>query len=266
MRIYVMTDLEGISGVYSREQVTQAGSRFAEGRRYMTADINSCVEGLKAGGADEVYVCDCHGGSYTVLWDEVTSKAEYCISGKMPGKRFWGAEDCDGVVLLGYHAMAGTPGAVLEHSYSSKEIQNVWMNGRAIGEIGFDAAIAGEYGMPVIMVSGDDKACAEAREFLPHVTTACVKKAMSVNGAMLLPPEAAHRLIFEKAREAVENLKNCLLFHFTKPMECRVEVMERIQLCDPAIVPYAKILDGRMYSVTGDSAEELFFRVFNVVR
>ena len=187
MKIYVMVDIEGISGIYTKQQVLPNESRFNEGRRYITEEINACVKGLKAGGADEVVVYDCHGGSYAAIWEDLCSDADYYISGSMPGVRFYGSDGADAMVFLGYHAMAGTQGAVLEHTYSSVGIQNIWVNGKAVGEIAMDAAIAGEQGIPVIMVSGDDKACEEAREIMPYVHTACVKRGMTSFGAMLLP-------------------------------------------------------------------------------
>ncbi|NLD88592.1 MAG: M55 family metallopeptidase, partial [Clostridiales bacterium] len=143
MNILIMTDLEGISGIYDREQVTPSGYRFHEAREYMTADINVCVEACKEAGADKVYVRDCHGGSYTVIWEKLSPLADWCILGNTSTDRFAGLEDCDGVILLGYHAMAGTKGAFLEHSMSSASIQNYWINGNLAGETAIDAGIVG---------------------------------------------------------------------------------------------------------------------------
>ena len=263
MNVYVMVDIEGISGIYTRSQVLPSEPRFAEGRRCMVEDVNSCVAGLKAAGVEKVYVQDCHGGSYSFLWDELSSDADYYICGSDAGERFIGLEDCDAIILLGYHAMAGTAGAVLEHSFSSVRIQNLYMNGEKVGEIAFDAAIAGEHGIPIIMVSGDDKACAEAKALLPNVTTACVKKGLDVFGAMLLPKEKAHKLIYDKTIEAVQNASNCGLFTFAKPMNCVVEVTERSVILEGTRSPYYEILDGRTYAVKGETAEEILFRAMS---
>ena len=152
MNVYVMADIEGISGIYCSEQVCPTNSRFTEGRRYLTDDINACVAGLKAGGADKVYVCDCHGGSYSLEWANASSDADGYVCGKVGDTRYAGLAACDAVVLLGYHAMAGTKAAILEHTYSSAEVQNLYINDVKVGEIAVDAAIAGEQGKPVIMV------------------------------------------------------------------------------------------------------------------
>lgn len=260
MKVFVMVDIEGISGIYSREQVLQDERRFSEGRKYMTADVNACVEGLHDAGVEEIYVCDCHGTSYSLIWDELSPLADYYICGRKIGKRFVGIEECDAIILLGYHAMAGTAYATLEHSYNSRRIQNLIMNGEPVGEIGFDAAIAGEYGKPIIMVSGDDKACDEAKKILPNVTTACVKRGISIFGAMLLPAEKAHTLIYEKAMEAVKNYRNCKPYTFDKPMNCRVEFVERTLINHPD-ASFVNIIDGRTVEVKGENAEEILFRV-----
>ena len=261
MNVFVMVDIEGISGIYTKEQVLQDQRRFAEGRKYMTADVNACTRGLKAAGVDKVYVYDCHGSSYSLIWDEVSDDADYYICGNTAEKRFPRIEDCDAVVLLGYHSMAGTQCGILEHSWSSVKIQNVYINGEKVGELAMDAAAAGEYGKPVIMVSGDDKACAEAKALMPEVVCAEVKKGLNIYGAMLMPPRAAHELICKKSMEAVKNFNNCKPFSFDKPLKCKVEVAERTVLPNEHCSPFVKIIDGRTFELTADSVEELIYRV-----
>ena len=261
MNILVMVDIEGISGIYTKEQVLQDQRRFAEGRKYMTADVNACTKGLKAAGVDKVYVYDCHGTSYSLIWDELSDDADYYICGNTAGKRFPGIEECDAVILLGYHSMAGTYKGILEHSWSSVNIQNVFINGEKVGELAMDAAAAGEYGKPVIMVSGDDKACAEAKTLMPKVVCAEVKKGLNIYGAMLMPPHAAHELITKKSMEAVKNFENCKPFSFEKPLTCKVELTERTVLPNVHRAPYVNIIDGRTYEVSADSVEELIYKM-----
>lgn len=178
MNIYIMVDAEGISGIFDREQVMSSHARYSEGRELMVMDINACVEACKEAGAEKVYVRDCHGSGANVIWSKLTSLADYYIIGYTGQDRFPGLEECDGVILLGYHSMAGTPGGILEHTMSSASVQNYWINGQKAGEIAIDAGIVGDRGKPVIMVSGDDKACREAEALLPGVVTAEVKKGL----------------------------------------------------------------------------------------
>lgn len=259
MNIYIMTDAEGISGIYDREQVLSTGTRYNECRAYMTEDINAVVEAAKEAGAGKIFVRDGHGGGNNVIWDRLSPRADYYISGNGQGNRMPGLEECDGVILLGYHAMAGTPSAILEHTMSSASVQNYWINGNRAGEIAVDAANAGDFGKPVIMVSGDDKVCLEAKTLLPWIVTAEVKKALGCYYAMLLPREKAMALLREKVREAIKNFPNTKPYVLEKPVRLRIEKIERIQL-PYSNRPYMKIIDGRTYEVEGATMEEALFR------
>lgn len=206
MKIYIFADMEGISGVCGSQFVLTDGNRYGMGQKYMTQDVNTCAAACFAAGATQVIVRDGHGGGNNIIWDEMLSGVQL-IQGATPRKRFYGLEGCDGMILLGYHAMAGTPQAHLEHTFSSSTIQNMWFNGKKIGEFGIDTIIAGEYDVPVIMTSGCDKLCCEAKEFLPSVVTCQVKTSTSQQGAMLLAMRDAQALIREKTTEAISLLQ-----------------------------------------------------------
>jgi len=264
MNIYIMTDLEGISGITSREQVLPEASRYAEGRRLMVNDINVVVRACKEAGAEKVYVRDCHGGGMNVIWSELCEEADGYIIGYTGDDRFPCLDECDAVILLGYHAMAGTPGGTLEHSMSSTSIQNYHINGVQAGEVAIDAGIVGDKGKPVIMVSGDDKVCREAEELLPWVVTAEVKRGITWRGGVLLPQQKAHALLREKTIEAIRhaeaNPDSVKPLQYAKPITMRVELVERGILPSSYAKPYMKIIDGRTYEVTGDTMEEVLFR------
>jgi len=259
MNIYIMTDAEGISGIYDREQVMSSGSRYNECRMFMTQDINACVEAAKDAGVDKIFVRDAHGGGTSIIWEKLSPKADFYIMGRNTEIRMPGIEECDGVILLGYHAMAGTPGAILEHTMSSASVQNYWINGERAGEIAVDAAIAGDYGKPIIMVSGDDKVCGEAKDLLPWIVTAEVKKGLGCYGGMLLPQERALNLLRTKTKEAIINYPNTKPYIVKKPVILRMERSERNQLPYPHI-PYLKVIDGRTTEVEGSTMEEALFR------
>ena len=207
MNIYILTDLEGISGVYCREQVDPRLRRFDEGRRFLTREVNICAEACRDAGADRVYVRDGHGGSESLIWDMLSPAVDLAVCGLTGGIRYQGIEDCDAVILLGYHAMAGTPSAILEHTMSSERVQNYWLNDKRIGEVALDAAILTEYGKPIIMVTGDDAVCREAKEFLPSVTAVEVKKAAYCYGGALLSPALAEKRIRDGVFTAIDNFK-----------------------------------------------------------
>lgn len=259
MNVFIMVDIEGISGIYSKEQVLPSGTRFNEGRKFFTEEINACVSGLKEAGVDKIFVRDCHGGSYSLQWENASDDVDGYVCGIHEGFRFADIEEFDAVILLGYHAMAGTHRAVLEHTFSSINIQNMYVNNTKVGEIAVDAAILGEKGIPVIMVSGDDKACKEAKNFLPGVVTAEVKRGLDIEAAVLMPINKAHQLIHDKTVEAVNNFKNLKPFVFEAPIELKVELTERKALPSSVGKPYLKHIDGRTYSVSGKSVEEALF-------
>ena len=261
MKVYVLVDMEGISGIVRSDQVHFGETLYkTEGRRYLTADVNACIEGCFTAGADQVLVKDDHGGGLHMLWDQVDPRAEI-IQGTTYVQRMPFIDECDACILLGQHAMAGTQEAILEHTMSSVSWQNFWLNGRKTGEIGIDSAIAGENGVPTIMISGDDKACREAEEFIPGIVAACVKYGLAVEGGRLLSADAAHKLITGCATEAVQKIGQIKPHKVEPPVTARLERVSRGRLPVRGEKPYVKIIDGRTYEVTGDSVEQALWRL-----
>ena len=254
MKIYIFADLEGISGIANSEYIN-GNPHFVElARRYMAEDINSCVEGCFEAGATEVIVRDGHSNG-TNLDPHMIDPRATLIQGAAPyGVRFPDIEGANGLILLGYHAMAGTEGALLEHSYNSTKIQNLWLNDRRVGEIGLDAAIASEHKVPVLMVSGDDKACQEAVLWIPNVRACQVKKSYDTQGTRLMIPSAAHAMIKEYTIEAIKHRRRSKLLDLDYPVTLRTEFVERTPL--PQRADVVKI-DGRTIERTGNSIEEL---------
>jgi len=253
MNIFVMVDMEGVSGICRSSQVSSSGADYPAGRRLLTLDVNACVAGCFEGGAEKVTVRDAHSSGFHFIWEELDERGEY-IQGKSPLERIPDIKSYDGLILLGYHAMAGTPQAILEHTMSSKNWQNFWMNGEKCGEIAIDAGIAGDNGVPVIMVSGDDKACEEARQLINGVVTAQVKKGLDVEGGVLLPGKRAHKLIQKSAAEAVGNCHNVEPYKARSPVTMRLERVSRGSI--PAACQHVKVIDGRTYEVVGSGVEE----------
>lgn len=257
MKIYIAVDMEGISGVAGSEFVIANGQRYQEGRRYYTGDINACAAGCFRAGADTVIVRDAHSNGTHALWDQLDPRIEL-VQGTGARKRFPGLDECDGLILLGYHAMAGTPEALLEHTFSSASIQNIWLNERPVGEIGIDASIAAAMGIPTIMVSGDDKACHEATEWIPGVITCQVKIGYSCQCTRLLSLEKAHQRLEDKAFTAVRAIKSFVPPHVETPVTLRKEMMERIAIPHESVRPNIRVIDGRTYETTADSVESAF--------
>ncbi len=199
-KVYIFADMEGCSGITGSEQIS--GPRAAEGQQRMAEDMNACIAGCFAAGATEVVVRDGHAGGSNVNARLLDARAKL-IQGPTPGVRYQELAGAAAVILLGYHAMALTTNAVLAHSYSSASIQGLWLNGRPVGEIGVDMAIAAEHHVPVVLVTGDEQTVAEARAWLPEVGVCATKRGTSWQSADLLPLEKAHRQIREATEAAL---------------------------------------------------------------
>lgn len=261
MKIYIFADMEGGSGICGREFVMGDGCHYQRGCEYMAADINACIRGCFKGGADGVIVRDGHNTGVNIRWDQIDPRAEL-IQGRGGNKRFPSLEECGALILLGYHAMAGSAMAVLEHTYSSANIQNVWLNGIKVGEFAIDAAIAGERGVPVIMVSGDDRICEEAKAVLQDTILCQVKTALSCQEAKMLSQTEAHKRIEESTEKAVLAASKYKPYKVPGPVTIKVELVERGCVPNPVARPGMTIIDGRTFAVTADCVEDALFRAF----
>ncbi|MCX8037686.1 MAG: M55 family metallopeptidase [Candidatus Sumerlaeia bacterium] len=217
MKIYISCDAEGASGIH------RIPEEIPEYRTMMTRDVNAAVAGARAGGATEILVWDMHDSGKTLIYEELDAGAEYMM-GAPYVERFPGLDaSFAGVFLVGYHAMAGTPRAVCDHTMSSSMWQHIWVNGVMLGEVGLDALWAGRFGVPVLLVTGDDKVCAEARALLGDIETAQVKEGWGRHAARLLSPAVARQLIFEKARAAIAKAGRIKPFTMSPPYEVKLK-------------------------------------------
>ena len=209
IKIYVNTDLEGISGVYKFDQTRQKDTPLnIQACEYFMGDVNAVVRGLRDGGATEVVVLDGH-GSQAVIPHLMEPGATYITGRPRPGAGNLTDLDStfDGMVLLGFHSMMGTADGILNHTQSSLGENRYWYNGVESGEIAQNAAIAGYYGVPVILVTGDVAACREAEAFLgDNLVTVAVKRGLAREAAELYPFPETRKALYEGAKEAVEAL------------------------------------------------------------
>ncbi|RPI22301.1 MAG: hypothetical protein EHM70_23975 [Chloroflexota bacterium] len=178
MKILIAADMEGITGVVNWDQVTPGQSEYERFRRIMTGDVNAAVRGCFEAGASEVIVADGHNFANNILIEELDPRARLNCGTPSPFAMVQGIDTgVDGVVFVGYHARAGATDAILNHTWSSKSVMNLWLNDTLTGEIGLNASVAGDFNAPVLMISGDAAACAEAKALLGEVETAVVKRA-----------------------------------------------------------------------------------------
>ena len=216
-KVYVFVDMEGCTGITSREQVLNG-----EGALSMAGDINACVDACFKAGATSVVVRDGHGKGNNVDPKLIDKRAEL-IQGPTPYERFKNIEGSEAIILLGYHAMSMTPNAILAHSYDSKRTQALYLNGREIGEIGMDALIAAEHKVPVVMVSGADDACREAQEWIPGVVVCQVKRSTTTQSGVCLSAKKSHKLIAKSVKQALAKRKEIAMIKPQYPAVLRRE-------------------------------------------
>ncbi len=230
MKIYIHTDLEGISGIDNIDIMARDHIRHREALENLMLDLNAAVDGAFAGGADHVTVLDSHGGGNNFILEMLDKRAENDVK---PNKKWWGIldETYNATFFIGAHAMAGTINGFLDHTQSSLTWFNYSVNRRKMGELGQWAMVAGAFGVPLVMVSGDEAACVEAKQFFNPVETAVVKYGIGRNRAKLVDPEEARARIRESARRAISIIKDARPFVLSKPMEIIVEYT-RSDYCD----------------------------------
>lgn len=205
MKILIAADMEGITGVVHGDQTTPGQAEYERFRRVMTGDVNAAIRGAFEGGADEVVVSDGHGDGRNILIEELDPRARLNSGNSAPFSMVQGIDlGVDGVLFVGCHARVGTPNAILDHVWSSARVGGLWLNDQAAGEIRLNAELCGHFGASVLMISGDQSACAEATTLMEAIETAMVKQATGRTSAECLPPEVTRPLIQAAARRAVE--------------------------------------------------------------
>jgi len=208
LKILIAADMEGVSGVVHWDHVDSQHGEYARFRRLMTGDVNAAIRGGYEAGADEVIVSDGHGSGRNILVEELDPRARLNSGSPSPLAMVQGIDSgVNAAMFVGYHARVGAQNAILDHTWSSSAVANVWLNGRVMGEIGWNAAVCGHFDVPVILISGDQTACAEAAALLGPVETAVVKQASGRMAAECLPPDAAQQRIYEAALRAMRRLR-----------------------------------------------------------
>jgi D-amino peptidase len=242
----VRCDMEGVTGVVNYDQVTPGHPEYEFGRRMFMNDLLALLNGLTAGGVEEIILYDEHKTGCNIdleaLPEHVTA-----ICGKPPYRPDWpGGLDssCSGMILLGLHAKAGSNPALMPHTYEHV-IADLRLNQRSIGEIGLEAAIAAEYGVPTLLVIGDSAGAAEAAELLPGVRTVAVKESLSESGAACRPPAATARLIRETAADIAKAPPPVNLFAASPPIRLELELRPGSYLRTFARLFPAHMIDDR---------------------
>lgn len=258
MKVLIAVDMEGITGVTTWDQVTPGHAEYARFRKLMTQDVNAAIRGACDAGADEVIVADGHWNGSNILIEELDPRARLNSGSPSPFSMMQGIdESMDAVFFIGYHARNGSPNAILDHTWSSKTVVNVWLNDILTGEYGLNAALAGHFGVPVVMVSGDQTACAQMSDALGDIETAVVKQATGRFAAECLAPQVTQELIYEAACHALERLSEGDVndpFVLDTPIRVTVEFFTSDMADRASKIPYSQREGTRVTYIAQDMA------------
>ncbi|MEM1601762.1 MAG: M55 family metallopeptidase [Candidatus Bathyarchaeia archaeon] len=261
VKIYILTDMEGISGIWRPEQVQKGTSEYERGRRLLCEDVNAAIAGAFDGGATEVVVLDGHGDGNNFILEVMDDRAIYeTVKSSlevMPSLD----ETFSGLIQVGCHAMAGTLNAFLDHTQSSTTWFNLYINGRRFGEIGQAGAYAGAFGVPVIMVTGDKAACDEAQSFFGDIEVVAVKVGLGRNKAKCIAPKMAQKMIYDAAVRAVQRAKSGEFkpLILENPIEMRLELCRSDYADEYAARPGVERVDARTVRKIIKSAKEIYY-------
>ena len=258
MRVHVISDIEGVAGIVKWGQTGGDTKLFHEARVLYTEEINAAVRGARSAGATEVVVMDCHGagGDYTfnsLVPDLLDPGCEYVVQSEWTEYTAFLEAGCDAALFVGMHAMAGTADGVLSHTVSGQAWQNLRFNGTLVGETGINAALCGQWGVPVLLVTGDRAVCAEAKALLGEgLTTVEVKEGLGRFSARMTTPLAARELIEAGAKAGLSDLKAVAPYDPGRPCEIAIEFTSPDRLREYANRKGVEVTGPRSIVVRGD--------------
>jgi len=223
LKIYISADMEGVVGVVSGEQLGPQGFEYARFREFMTQEVNAAIQGAMAAGASEIVVSDSHGNGQNLLIEKLPNTVLVVRSWPRPLGMMQGIDETfDGAIFIGYHTATTNLEGVRAHTLSSARLADVRLKGVSVSEAGLNAAIAGHFNVPIIMVSGDDAVVKETTALLGNIEGAVVKWASGFHSAKTMTPEASYQLIREKAQRAVSRIREFKPYKLTAPIELDV--------------------------------------------
>lgn len=261
MRVYVSSDIEGVAGVVIAEQTSPSGgSEYQRARRLMTFEVNAAARAAFEAGASAVVVNDAHGPNTNLLVEELDERVELVTGRPKPLNMVQGIDEgFDAALFLGYHARPGTAEAILDHAYMGSVVDGIELAGTPHGEFGLNAMVAGAFGVPVVMASGDDKLATEVEALLPDAEVAVVKWATSRTAARTLTPATARVTIASAVTRALRDIRaECLLPPPEPPIELKVRFVSTAQADLATLLPGAERMDGRTLRYVGEDYVQVF--------
>jgi len=241
LKVYISADMEGVVGVVTGDHLGPGGFEYQKAREWLTEEVNTAIRAAKAAGATDIVVSDSHGNGENILLDRLPTDVRLVRSWPRPLMMMQGIDESfDAVLFIGYHASTTNPRGVRAHTMSSGTLTAIKLNGVAVPEAVINAAIAGHFGVPVVMISGDNVIIEEAGDLLGDLEGAVLKEAYGFHSAITVHPEVAYKIIHEKVTAALNRLDDFEPYRLEGPI--RVEVSFKNYL--PAeLLSYLSIVD-----------------------
>ncbi len=272
MKILILGDMEGVSGIVHWDQVDHKSPMYQEGRRLYTEELNAAARGAFSAGAETVLMVDSHGAGAagtmggpafnSIIPDLVHEEAEFITH------HGWGniietlKEGWDAVFYVGIHVRTGHPKGVLSHTIATTHWFNIFINHQIVGEIGVMAALCAHFKVPMVLVTGDNHTCEEAAEFLGDtVHTVAVKKGLSRFAARNISPVKARRLIEEGAQHALSTLKDRKPLSISSPVEIKMEIVTAENMDKYRRIAGVELIEPRTVISRGSDFLEAWERV-----
>lgn len=252
MKVFISVDMEGISGVATGQQM--ADVEYTRFRKLMTQDTNAAIQGAIDAGATEIVVGDSHGNMSNILIEELDPRAQLISGSNKLLCQMQGIDETfDAVFFVGYHGReGGSERGVINHTIAGVCVTEIRINGQAVGEAEINAGIAGYYGVPCVLITGDDIVAEEVKATLPDIEAAVVKKGIDRFAAQLLSPQQAQELIRAKAKKALEKAKSVQAYRLsgTITFEIEFKLTNQAQMC--TLFPTVELINPKTIRITTD--------------
>lgn len=254
LKVFISVDMEGIWGVVHADQTSPGTAEYGAARKWMATDVNAAVQGAISAGASEVVVNDSHGSMRNIDLGDLDPRATLITGSPKPLSMMQGIDPSFAACLfIGYHAKAGTQDAILDHTISSSVVRGIKVNGVELPELGLNALIAGYYGVPVVLVSGDTAVCRQTTEVLgKDVVTVAVKEAYGRTAAKLVPADEIRGMIESGVKAALAKLGSVKPFKMPGPYAFELMYHVSAQADMGAMIPGTKRVDARTLAFTAD--------------
>lgn len=258
LKVYISADMEGVVGAVTGDQLGPGGFEYGRFRQLMTDEVNAAIEAAREMGATEILVSDSHGNGENLLIEELPSDIQLVRSWPRPLMMMEGIDESfDAALFIGYHASTSNPEGVRAHTISSANLTSVRINGVEMMEASINAAIAGDFGVPVVMISGDDATIAEAREIIGDMEGAVVKWSYGFHSARTLMPEPANELIRERVRAALGRLDDFEPYVMDGPVELEISFKNYMPAELMAYLPIVERVDSHTIRFVGADMTEV---------